>query len=335
MRKFIVKLLLYLAPVWIVLAIYAVKDPFKVLYHYNAYYKPVDSLYFELDDDYISTQTLIQNYSEYNYDSYIFGSSRSDNYRVSEWAKYINSGKCYHYNAAFESLYGMEKKMELLTKRKYPIRNALIILDTELLSDLHNDAGHIRLKHPLLSGQGEFAFQAEFLKDFFDKEFLRSYLDLLYSGHIKPYMAQIGVMNKDVFHYDVASNEFLQSAIEMEIQQDSDKYYADRTQLFFTRPDVERSSQRVIFGEGEHMLQQMKAMLDAQHTVYKVIVNPLYNQVKLNNDDLKILQRIFDKEKVFDFSGKNAITENKYNYYETSHYRERVSTAIMKYVYGQ
>ena len=47
-----------------------------------------------------------------------------------------------------------------------------------------------------------------------------------------------------------------------------------------------------------------------------------------NHQDYRI-----DFPTVYDFSGKNAITDNKFNYYEISHYRYAVGDSILSKIY--
>ncbi len=74
-------------------------------------------------------------------------------------------------------------------------------------------------------------------------------------------------------------------------------------------------------------------MLNEDHAQYKIILSPLYSQVKLNEKDIKALCDIFGKENVFDFSGINDITNNMYNYYESYHYRPEVAKLMMDSIY--
>ncbi len=81
MRLFL-KLLLASFPVLAILAVYFVKDPFKVLYHYDSYFPQDGISYVVLNKDYVSTETFVNNYPTHHYDSYIFGNSRSMYYYV-------------------------------------------------------------------------------------------------------------------------------------------------------------------------------------------------------------------------------------------------------------
>lgn len=335
MKKLLFKLLLISLPFLFIAGVYLYFDPFRVLYHYKAFYQPYDSIYFQLDDDYISTQTLLQNYSTSHYDSYIFGGSRSDFYAVDEWKKHISSTNCYHYSSAYESLYGVEKKMLLIKQKGYDFNNALVILDHDLMSEVKNQFGPLTLKHPALSGQSEFGFQTEFFKYFLDKDFLFAYIDLKFSGHLKKYMTDEKVFSFEKFRYDQVANEFKHIAVEEEWLADSQQFYTRRTNVFYDRPSAVQYGKPVIGPTQEEMLRNMKAVMADKKTSYKIVVNPLYDQLQLDPADLAKLQEIFGKENIFDFSGRNAITDNKFNYYETSHYRPRVANYVMNVIYSR
>jgi hypothetical protein len=83
------------------------------------------------------------------------------------------------------------------------------------------------------------------------------------------------------------------------------------------------------------MLSNIKSIANKHHTQLKVVISPLYDQKKLNTDDLKFLQQVFGNSNVFDFSGINSITNDYRNYYENSHYRPSVTKEILKVVYAK
>ena len=327
-KKFLAKLLIYLSPLIVVLLVYVCTDPFRVLYHYDKFTADVD-----LNSDYLSTQRLMQHIDQFKYDSYIFGSSRSDNYMVGEWSRYINSTRCYHYDASWESLYGVEKKLQFLKRNKYPIRNALIIVDDELLEEVNNAKGHLRIKHPAISGQSWLGFQAEFLKDFFDKDFLFAYLRLMvhkWTGGNKP--VAFGSAHGG-FHYDSSSNEFVFTGIESQMAADSVGYYNSKKEILYERDTALHYWKSVLGKKQVHLLQNIRDILAENNTSYRIVISPLYNQLKMDTTDLNVLYTIFKKENVFDFSGINGYTQNKFNYYEASHFRIRVCTDILRSIY--
>jgi hypothetical protein len=69
-------------------------------------------------------------------------------------------------------------------------------------------------------------------------------------------------------------------------------------------------------------------------TTYRFVISPLYCQLKLNPADLATLQGIFGKNKVYDMSRINDITNDMRNYYEYVHYCPTVAKRIMDSIYS-
>ena len=81
------------------------------------------------------------------------------------------------------------------------------------------------------------------------------------------------------------------------------------------------------------MLQQIATILKKRHCSYKIVLSPIYNQLKLANTDMAYIKQLFGSENIYDFSGINAITNNYTNYYEDSHYRHKVARQILDSIY--
>ena len=81
------------------------------------------------------------------------------------------------------------------------------------------------------------------------------------------------------------------------------------------------------------MLTEISRLLHLHHTQYKVVISPLYDQIKFNPSDLQVLQEIFGRQNVYDFSGSNAITSDYHNYYEESHFRPVIAQRLMDSIY--
>ena len=77
----------------------------------------------------------------------------------------------------------------------------------------------------------------------------------------------------------------------------------------------------------------MRDILVKNHTNFKIVISPLYDQRKLNPQDLSRLNEIFGPGHIYDFSGKNSFTGDYHNYYETSHYRLPVTDSIISMIY--
>lgn len=336
MKKLFLKLLLISSPILAVLLLYVWKDPFKVLYHYDAYYKKDDSsVVFDYNSDFVSTRTLINNFSKYQYDSYIMGGSRSGYFEMKDWEGHIHDTNTYHFNAIFESLYGVEKKLQFLDKQGKPIKNLLLVIDAKLLSKVGNDPRYTVTKDPITSGESAIRFQLNYVKGFFNYKFLYSYCDWLATGKVKKYMRQQQLLYRTYIKYDVKRNETIQVYANEKIIYGKKDYYQVNKDMFYKRDTKQQYGQPVIGDTQMAMLRNIKAILNKKGTNYKIVISPLYNQIKLAPMDLKKLQDIFGAGSVYDFAGINNITNDVHNYYEIYHYRPQAAKQMMDSIYAR
>jgi hypothetical protein len=321
-------------PVFILIGIYLVNDPFKVLYKYPSYYISDRDNYIELDRDYVSTQNYLNNRNKYPYDSYIFGNSRSEFYPVSVFGKYVHAAYCYHFDAFGENIRGIERKMNLLDKEGATINNVFFVVDHEVFEDKDKLVGPTRTKHPALSGESMLNFQLKFFMFYFNKNFFLSYMYLLINKKVDPKI-KIKVMNEINYHYIPATNELSLKSYEDSIAKNQGEFYQPRMKLFYKRDTVMKYSDPGINDEQKTLLLHISAILKTHHATCKIVINPLYDQLKLNSKDLNILYQVFGKKNVFDFSGINGITGNYTNYYENSHYRTKIAVKILDSIYSK
>ncbi|WP_280670793.1 hypothetical protein [Dysgonomonas sp. PH5-37] len=122
------------------------------------------------------------------------------------------------------------------------------------------------------------------------------------------------------------------AANEKRIRENPEKYYSN--DIFQEPAQYSVLRQLIIDEKQKEMLAEIKRILDKYQTNYRIVVNPLFSQTKLNDKDVSYLEGVFGKENVFDFSGKNPITESKYNYYERNHFRPLVGDSIMNRIYS-
>lgn len=80
--KYLLRVLVFLIPAWLLIVVYLITDPFKVIHTNSPFYAEEGYLEVNSNAGYISTMTFKENYSRYHYDSFIFGSSRSIYYSV-------------------------------------------------------------------------------------------------------------------------------------------------------------------------------------------------------------------------------------------------------------
>ena len=130
----------------------------------------------------------------------------------------------------------------------------------------------------------------------------------------------------------ITNDEWLMDQ-EKELAEDPIGYYEKRKDLFYKRDSFIADFKPQISKKQRSMLNEMEAIFVKHHTNFKIVISPLYSQIKMNNSDIDILKNTFGQVHVFNFSGKNCFTTKKEHYYENSHYRPFVGDSILNIIY--
>jgi len=310
------------------LSSYIYYDPFKVIRKYHDYSYP----HVITDRDYVSTEMFTKNYKKYHYDSFIFGSSRTTAFDPNTWRRYLApNASPYMFDASSESLYGIDLKLKILSSMHIPLKNIILVLcRDQTFNKSDNSSEHLYIKHPLLTGQSWFAFELTFFKAYSNPKFLWHFYEYTLTGTYKASMK--GYIENRRMRYDSITNQQRIMDQEEEISKNPDGYYEKRKNLFYTRIGERTDSIQRIQKEHIVLLTEIKNILEKNKANYKIVLSPLYEQVKFNKKDRDILEELFPGH-VYDFSGKNEFTDNVRNYYETSHYRLQIGDSILKTIY--
>lgn len=334
MKSFVIKIVLFFIPFIIGGVIYLSLDPFKVLRNYDEYYDANAIGRVVLDKDYVSTTNFDNHNPKEKYNSFIFGNSRSMFYQISDWKKHIEpSSKCYHFDAAGETIYSLHKKVKYLENNNVPIKNAIVILDFETLSKTTPNKGHLGAISPQLINQKNILeFHYTFIEAFFNMKFMYAYFDFKITNKIKPYMKKGALIDDSAISYDNITNELQFKGYDNLIAEN--KYYTkERRAVFYERDSVLSFSNPIIGHSQKEILKDILNVFSKNNTNYKIIINPLYDQKKFAQEDLSYLKSLFNAKNVFDYSGINEITNDYTNYYEVSHYLPRITKGILNDIY--
>lgn len=303
-------------------------DPFKVLKVYSDYSFP----HVVSNKDYISTEMFLKNNPKQQYNSFIFGSSRTVAFTPSSWSHFLPKGaKPFVFDAAKESIYGIYTKLKFMESSNIKIDNALLLFCRDVSFDNdHNSEGHLFIKHPKTSGESPTAFQFEFYKAYLNPKFLFCFYDYTFTKNYKSYMK--GYIEYRKISLNALTNETHIIDQEQEITQNPEAYYTTRARVFYERTGEKTDSIQRINKKERFMLREIKRILEQNKTNYKVILSPLYEQIKFNPTDFQELHTLFNG-RLYDFSGQNTFTNSKTNYYESSHYRPKIGDQILKIIY--
>lgn len=332
MRQFIKFCILLCLPIVVMVVFYIIEDPYKVIWHYDNYY-PLDNV-ISLNRGYVSTMHYINHQKECDFDSFIFGNSRSIAYYEEEWKKYLPiSSRCYHFDCFFGSVGDLSGAIKCIDNIG-TLQNALIILDHDILSKTENKDVINSLPPILKSGKGKLIFHNTYIWPFYKFGFFRAYLDYKIHKEFKPYMITYFIDPQWRMGYNPINNEFDWDKTEERIAKGM--YYDSETMQGFENAQFPGTVSRCVLNdERKEMLKEIKGIFDSQKTDYRIVISPIYDQIKINPDDLQFLYDVFGEDHVFDFSGINKWNEDFHNYYETSHYRPCVANEIMQIVYSE
>ena len=327
-KKLLKKILILCSPFLLIAICYVITDPFKKIWSYDYYLYD----YLMLGRGDISTRVYLKNRDKFQYDSFIFGSSRSCAHTSKEWKKYLDPGDHpYSFGSFNEPMLGIYRKIALIDSLNGKMKNAFIIIDldrTFLKSSIH----FLNYDHYLISGVSRYEY---YLSDFIT--YLNSPTLLMKSVDYKLFHKQrkymdgfVGMQKED---WDPVTNDWYPREDEKVL--DTATYYGKHMRVFYKRPPFQQYEKKQIDEFQENILLKMAAIFKKHHTNYKFIIAPLYNQKKMDTTDLKLLQLIFNKESIYNYSGINDITNNIYNFSNDSiHYRPVVGKLIFKEIYN-
>lgn len=327
LRKFSIKLCLFLSPLFVLIIGYFITDPFKVIRKYESY---PDNFAKSLNRDRISTQIFLNNHQQYNYKSFIFGSSRSSVFYAREWGKHINDETPYHFDASCETISGVATKLKFIEANGNKVDNVLFVFDRSLFNYEQDTLGSVFIQDYRVSGLQWWKYHTVFINTYFSKGFFLAFYDNLITGNFRDYMRQFLEFRK--INYTPIVNDFIFTSYIEQIKKDSVAYYNQPN--FFYKRNKEKSLQPPAIKPYQlKYLAMIKESLKKNNTKYKIILGPTYDQAYFNQQDLAALIKYFGKENIYDFSGINEYTENIANYYEIYHYKPSVANDIMNKIY--
>jgi len=259
-------------------------------------------------------------------------------YNPAMWEKHLGDGaRAYSFDSFSEHLYGIYVKVKLLDSLNVKIDNALLCIDTEYYFFYPErvkaeDVAITGWHHPIFSDNPEIEnlkFQKNYFHFYLNSDFLASYYLNKFFGVDNEYTERN--LNMTDVTIDPGTNWISRPDLEKKIKENNydysnPKYFPPQVDTTFVYPPA-------IGEKAVGMLKYIRQVFDKNDTDYKVIINPLYDQRKFYAKDLDILENIFGKENVYDFSGKNYFTRSKSNYYESSHFRPLVGDSILNYIY--
>lgn len=331
MRRFLVFVSLFLViPLTLLAVLYSVSDPYKTI-------KPFSLHYFDdTNRDYLSSELFLKNYPEQQYDSFIFGSSRGCGINTYHWAEYLPAGsKPFLFQAWGETLTGIEQKITFIDKHNCGLKNVLVLID--IPGTFNKDQIPTRalaLKHPAFTGQPRWIHQMILFYDFIQKpsQWLRAFHLFFHPQSPDPSFDSVtNDWDKENKYLDVSSPP----------EKDSLNNISPRAKSVFLKEVSERleEAQEIsmpLIDKGfEHQLRNIREIFEKRGSDYRIIITPgfSYTNPAISKEDETLLQDIFGKENVFDFSKRNELNSDYNNYSDPNHFGLYVGWYVIEEVY--
>lgn len=310
-------------------------DPFKVFFTYTDYYTGIK---INLNRENTCLAILNRRHDKRKISNFIIGSSRSHAYKTADWAALIGAepNTCFHFDGNGLGLYRTANIFSYLDKQVDKLDNVLLLIDVPFLDELENPTDYLYTQPPALSGESAAVYYAKFFKASLNPAFI--FYNLLYKlvGPQEAFRSKyIGRSKYDYIGNNQTADIWYPN--DREIKEDSAGYYRqlDAIGTFDNKRSKEAMSRKVLTEEHLTYLRRIADIARRHQCNLQIAISPLYNQEKFNTEDLATLRGLFGQENVHDFSGVNYMTESKYNYYESAHYKPYVARWVMNEVYGK
>ena len=334
MKRFVLLSLLALLPVLSLVAFYLIKDPFHVVKPYKGQvYNPDDTVSLAINWGYITVESFKYFDPQEHFDSFIFGSSLSGYYLIKDWSTHLPAdARPFHFNASRETLYGILNKLNWLTDRGVKIKNALIIMEDEMLKRRLYDTDILFVQHPQTAREVSWWKFHQLYFNAFRRPELVAYL--LCPGRMTDKALEDGYATTDITTRIEPINEGYYAWADSVIAVNPDEFYTPEHIAQYSLPLKEMPCQEKINPSVEWLLVDIAEVLNRQGADYHIIIPPHYGYEAMDSRDLYKMEQIFGADRVHDFSHDAEMGSNLRHYYDDGHLIAQDCARLMDSAYN-
>ncbi len=299
---FVLRTLIAALPVFLLMATYAILDPFKVIHRQDELPQPGDSITLGENAGYQSITCLNRNIKAgRTYDSFILGSSMSQAYKTSSWKQYLPpEASVFHLDASEETIQGMVDKLNYLERMGIKASNALIIIEEAMLHRVPVNDNFLFIRPSCITTDVNcLQFHLQFFNLYKNPTFIKY---SLWPDKFKDEMIHKRYATTILQTHTDSTNENLFTAIDSIIAGNPADYYTARrirANYYCPPPAPEAPG---ITPDIERSLAQLAQCLKRHHTNYIVIVPPRFNRQLLHPYDRGTLDFYLGADRVHDLS---------------------------------
>ena len=327
MRKFFIRLIYFLCIPVFVLGLFTFFYIKRDVYLDFGYHRNYSWKYYYQSLGDISTKKLL--HASTNYNSFILGSSRTVSLYACYIQKKIKDARAFHYANWDETVGGMYAKLKLLDARGYRLSSVFIYFDTDYTFAENGQCKDY--DHYLLTNENKFAYYINHYLNFLPPQLDNDKTNILIGRKVNT--AIFPDYESDLITND-SDHECSDSIISNYGKTNFDSVYNKRIDslkasgFLFKRSREEQFKEKQISIPEQKMLEAIRDILEKHKSRYYIVITPLYDQLKFDKSDMKIIRDLFGKN-VYDFSGINSITDNEYNYPDRKHFLPYISKNII------
>lgn len=318
-KRFVLLSLLALLPVFMLVALYVVKDPFHVVKPYQGHvYNPGDTIALTINWGHVTVESYKYFDPEGQFDSFIFGSSLSGYYRIKDWEPYLpDDARPFHFNASRETLDGILNKLNYLKSRGVKIKHALIVMEDEMFRRRPLDSDVLFVQHPeTAKGVSWWTFHQLYFNAFRRPELVGF---LLYPKALTQTVLDKGYATTDITDRIENINEGYYRWADSVIAVNPSAFFTKEHIDTYSLPLMELPCPPKIQGWVPYALHQIAQVLNEQGTDYQIIIPPHYGYEAIDSQDLFTLETIFDPSRVHDYSHDPELGSKLCHYYDDGH----------------
>lgn len=318
-KRFVLLCLLALLPVFLLLALYVIRDPFHVVKPYKGrVYNPGDTVALTINWGHVTVESFKYFDPQKHFNAFIFGSSLSGYYRIKDWTPYLpDDARPFHFNASRETLDGILNKLRFLKSRGVNVRHALIIMEDEMLRRRPLDGDVLFVQHPQTAPNVSWWDFHQLYFNAFRRPELVGYI--LFPKALTQTVLDKGYATTDITNRIEVINEGYYAWADSVIAVNPDAFFTAEHIKQYTLPPMELPCPPKIEGWVAYLLKGIERELEALGTDYQIIIPPHYGYEAIDSQDLYFLERIFTPERVHDYSHDPEMGIHLCHYYDDGH----------------
>lgn len=319
MRRFLLKICIWaILPLITLISFYIWIDPFRVARPFSVEYFLQRNIA-KTNREYFSYHLFLQNDPTCQFNSFIFGSSRTHALNSYQWSECLGEeARAFIFSSWRENIKGIFQKITYLDKQDIRIDNALILLDCGAIYSFNTLDGEAPLTNHFykLSGETLLRYHWDYFSAFISKP------SKIYDMVRDALNDTVMIVQVDTITNDANVNNRLLIR----------PLYPEEIIVHEKQPTEEHVLESLLTDELKKYLIHIRSVFDKHNTNFKVVIVPNYYKEKINLDDMRFINNVFGELNVYDFSGDSEWTAPNF-YFDVEHFNEYVGWKLLEEIY--